>query len=253
MVLMKAAEFNQGTPGNQVFNLNDIAEEAQGILEQARRERQSLLQQVRQEIKRERQQAQEEGYRTGQEQGLQEGRKTGYDQALQNAREEFTQRSVSVCKNLEAICTEFDRCKKELLWQTEQNAVALILAIARKVVKQAGLLHREVATDNIKSALELLNKTTNVIVQIHPQDAEHVEKMVESASSPFADYANIAFEKEESIETGGCRLITEQGRIDGQLDTQVDRIAQELLITAVTNENDVLRQATGTPGEEADE
>jgi len=243
MVLLKAAEFNQATTGNQVFNLNDIAEEARHILENARLESESLLKQARQDIAHDRQQAQDEGYRTGHEQGLQQGRKEGHDQALQEARKEYSQSSAVVCESLQAICAEFDRNKNELLWQAEQNAVALIIAIARKVVKQAGLIHRDVAVENIKSALELLNKTTNVIVKVNPQDAEHLETMVQSALSPFAAYSGISFEKDESIEAGGCRLITEQGQIDGQLDTQIDRIAEELLTTSDKDEKEVIAQA----------
>jgi len=243
MVLLKAAEFNQATTSNQVFNLNDIAEEAQNILETARRESESLLRQARQDIERDRQQAQEKGYSTGHEQGAQQGRKEGQEQALQEARKEFAQSSAVVCESLQAICAEFDRTKNELLWQAEQNAVALILAIARKVVKQAGLLHRDVAVENIKSALELLHKTTNVIVKVHPQDAAHLETMVESSSSPFAAYSGISFEKDESIEAGSCRLITEHGQIDGQLDTQINRIAEELLTTSDKDEKEVIAQA----------
>ena len=127
MVLLKAAEFNQGTTSNQVFNFNDIAEEAQNILETARRERESLLEQARRDIEQDRRQAQDEGFRAGHEQGLQQGRKEGHEQALQEARNEFAQSSMMVCESLQAICADFDRYKNELLWQAEQSSVALIL------------------------------------------------------------------------------------------------------------------------------
>ena len=250
MVLLKAAEFHQATTSNQVFNLNDIAAEAQNILETARRESESLLRQARQDIERDRQQAREDGYRAGHEQGARQGREEGHEQALQEAQKEFAQSSAVVCESLQSICAEFDRTKNQLLWQAEQNAVALILAIARKVVKQAGLLNRDVAGENIKSALELLHKTTNVIVKVNPQDAAHLETMVESSSSPFSAYLGISFEKDESIESGGCRLITEHGQIDGQLDTQIDRIAEELLTTSGKDEKEVIAQAGRTTQKE---
>jgi flagellar assembly protein FliH len=250
MVLLKAAEFNQATTGNRVFNLNDIADEAQNILETARRESEALLKQARKDIARDRQKAREEGYCAGYEQGMQQGGKEGHEQALQEARKEFDQSSAVVCECLQAICAAFDRNKNELLWRAEQNAVALIIAIARKVVKRAGLFNRNVAVENIKSALELLHKTTNVIVKVNPQDAEHLETMVQSAPSPFAAYSGISFEKDENIEAGGCRLITEQGRIDGQLDTQIDRIAEELLTTSDKDEKKVIAQAQLAPQEE---
>lgn len=243
MVLLKSAEFNQAIAGNPVFNLNDIAEEAQNILATARRESEVLLRKAREDIARDRRQAREEGDRVGQEQGREQGRKEGHEQALQEARKEFAQNSASVCESLQSICAEFERNKNELLWQAEQNSVALILAIERKVVKRAGLLCREVAVENIKSALELLNTTTHVIVKVHPQDVEHLETMIQSASSPFAAYSGISFEKDETIEAGGCRLITEHGQIDGQLDMQIDRIAEELLTTSEKDEKKILAQS----------
>jgi flagellar assembly protein FliH len=250
MAVLKAAEFNEATASKQMFNLNDIADEGKAILDNARREKESLLQQARQDIAREHRQVREEGYRSGHEQGLQEGRKEGHEQALQEARQEFAENSAVVRESLEAIGAEFDRIKNELLWQSEQNVVALVLAIARKVVKQAGLLTRDVAMENIKSALELLNTTTNVIVKVNPHDAEHLGKMIQDASSPFAAYSSVCFEKDETIEAGGCRLITEHGLIDGQLDTQIDRIAEELLTTSDKDENEVIAQAGLAPAKE---
>ena len=47
-----------------------------------------------------------------------------------------------------------------------------------------------------------------------------------------------------------CELITEQGRIDGQLDTQIDRIAEELLTTSDKDEKKVIAQAGLVPQEE---
>ena len=131
MVLLKAAEFNQATTSNQVFNLNDIAAEAQNILETARRESESLLRQARQDIERDRQQAREDGYRAGHEQGARQGREEGHEQALQEAQKEFAQSSAVVCESLQSICAEFYRSKKHLVLQAEQKPGGLFISLWR--------------------------------------------------------------------------------------------------------------------------
>ncbi|GAJ05077.1 unnamed protein product, partial [marine sediment metagenome] len=45
MVLLKATEFAQSSGQKKAFNLNDIAVEAQAIIEDARREREKIMDQ----------------------------------------------------------------------------------------------------------------------------------------------------------------------------------------------------------------
>ncbi len=128
-------------------------------------------------------------------------------------------------------CRISSRLKTQLLWQAEQGTVALALAIAEKVVKQKGLGSSQVACQNLKAALELLSGTTDIIVKVNPQDIEHLHQMADKSGQTFGSFEHIKFAPDESIHPGGCLVKTPNGQIDADLETQLSRIADELLMT----------------------
>ena len=229
-MLLKAAEFEESTARKKAFNLNDIEAEAEAIIARARREYQEILAEAQEELSRLRQQAQEKGYREGYDQGNVKGHEGGLKQALEQAHQEFTQRSDSLLSMMERHGEQFDKKKTELLFQAEQNIVALAIEIARKVIKKAGLIHSAVAEANVKAALELASKTSDLVIRVNQQDMDHLKMMVEDAGDIIGKNRQVSFVTDEAIEPGGCVLVSAQGEVDGQLETQINRIAEELLM-----------------------
>jgi flagellar assembly protein FliH len=230
MVLLKAKEFDQETTTKKAFNLNDIAAEAKLIIEEARRRRREMLDQALKEIDQTRQQAQTLGHQQGYEKGLAQGQEEGHQQALQESRQNFAQKSEELLNTFRAACQQFDQCKHELLWQAEQNMVALALAIARKVIKQAGMLSTDVALENVKAALDMVTDKTDVVVKLSPGDIEHLKELTEKDEKMLGKYDSIRFETDQILTPGSCRVCTNQGEIDARLETQINRIADELLM-----------------------
>lgn len=231
MVLLKAKEFDQETTTKKAFNFNDIAAEAKLIMEEARRRRREMFDQALKEIDQTRQQVQALGHQQGYEKGLAQGQKEGHQQALQESRQNFAQISEELLNTLRASCQQFDQCKHELLWQAEQNMVTLALAVARKVIKQAGMLSTDVALENVKAALDMITGKTDVVVKLNPDDIEHLKELTEKNEKLLGKYDSISFETDEKLTPGSCRVCTSQGEIDARLETQINRIANELLMT----------------------
>ena len=250
MVLLKAEEFEQSSTEKKAFNLNDIETEAREIIESGRRRAREILEQAQQEISRTRQQAQTQGHHEGYEKGFVQGREEGYQQARQDAGQDFTRRSEDLLNSLASVCRQFDQCKQQLLWQAEQATVALALAIARKVVKQAGLLSSDVADENVKAALEMVSDKTNIIIQISPADWEHLKKMTEKDEKPLGKFDTISFEIDENLTPGSSRVITSQGEIDARLETQLNRIADELLVGGRESETELIHETKALTTEE---
>lgn len=231
MALLKAAQFDQSDEKKEIFNLSDIAAEGRAIVEKAKRHRDQMLEKARADIRKERQQALREGHQQGFEQGHEAGRSEGHEQALQEARQEFACEAADALKTLKTTLEHFDQTKQRLLWQAEQDIVTLALAVADKVVKRTGEKERHVAAQNLKAALELIGPTTDVIVKVNAKDIEYLKKMAGNDEQVFGSFATINFELDEGVEPGGCRLCAAQGEIDARLETQLSRIADELLMT----------------------
>ena len=230
MVLLKATQFAGNAVRKEIFNLNDIAAEAQAILENARQEREKILAQTRQEIAKMRKLAKEEGYQKGNEEGLVEGRKQGYRDQLAQTQKEFEESGASLMQSLETVFQYFEEAKEQLLWQAEQGTVALVISIAEKVIKRKGELCLEVASENVKAALSYLSPSTDVLVKLNPKNYEHLTLVAGKNESQWKEYTHLRFESDEGIEPGGCRMMTANGEIDARLETQIQQIANELLL-----------------------
>ena len=234
MVLLKAAEFEKkDREKSSFFNLNDIAEEARQIIASARLESERLLDQAHTEIDRRFKEAQQQGYQAGYEKGGVEGCKEGQRQALEEAQTTFSRESAQTVEALNSVLQEFAGFKDKLLWRAEQDTIALALDIAGKVIKrkiEKSPDDADVTADNVKAALELIARNTDVIVKINPGHLEHLEKMASKNKQDLGKFNSIRFEPDESITLGGCVVNTEHGRIDGRLETQIERITEQLLM-----------------------
>jgi flagellar assembly protein FliH len=230
MVLQKANEFNRTDESKIVFNFNDIVAEAEALMAAARQQAEEMIAQAQREVDAIEQKTQEKGYREGFEQGMKEGEKKGYDQALGKGREEFAKMNEEAMTSLQAIINEFDQVKHDIIFRAEQDTVVLAVAIAKKVIKKASMLSEDITMENIKSALSFVAKPTNLLVKVNARDVDHLKTLTEKEADVFGRFQAIRFQADESIKPGGCVVVTQEGQVDGQLDVQVDRIVQEILI-----------------------
>jgi flagellar assembly protein FliH len=67
-----------------------------------------------------------------------------------------------------------------------------------------------------------------VTVRLNPADQQTLERQVQQLAAVFAPLATVTVVADESISPGGCRLSTEFGSVDQQLETQLERIKAEL-------------------------
>ena len=231
MPVLKAEKLADSTIKKECFNLNDIAEEARRIIADAHAQSHHLLTETAQQARADAQQTCALAQKQGHETGLAEGRTAGHQQALQEARQQFAQQSKQTIELLQNVLAHFDQVKQQIVWQAEQNSVALALAIAEKIVKKTGLLSRDVSVENVKAALDLVNQTTDLVIRVSPQDLENLQRFADDHENAFGRYDSLTIEADENIEPGGCRIFTQQGEIDARLDAQIARIADELMMT----------------------
>ena len=230
-MLLKSAEFEEKTQKREIFNLRDVAEEAREMIATAKRESERLLDQAQQEKEKLFEQAQQEGHQTGYGQGLAEGGKKGLEQALAEARDNFAKMNDQTLNALKSVLQQFNQEKENILWRSEQETVQLALAIAEKVIKQTPNENSRITSDNVMTALKLVARNTHATVWVNPEDQQNLEKMAGKNETVFGKFENINFVTDEEITPGGCRVTTENGQIDAQLETQIKRIADELLMT----------------------
>ena len=222
------------------FNLADIRAEAHAILEQARSELAGARTQAHQiiqqasaeaeEIKRKTEtQARENGYHEGYEKGQAEGRRTGHDQALEESRKQFTEQTSQLQQALQALLTDFDRRRHDLISEAHQDLLGLAVAMAEKIVRTRIEVDPPAVLNLVRSAVDLLASRTAVRIRMNPIDLEALKLLDGQEAERVLGLQDVAFVGDEAVERGGCVIATEGGEVDARIATQIDALVRHIV------------------------
>ena len=188
MVLQKAEQFEINPGIKEAFSFSDIHAEAQSLLDEAREQASAIVGLARERALQIHRVSQEKGFDEGRVSGEIEGKKKGYDQALEENQNLFSTQSKDLQALLRDILNKLEQSKQTILWQAEQDTVRLALAIAEKVTKQSALQSRQVAIDNVKASLALVNKSTDILIRVNALDIEHLNQLAGGPDEVFGKY-----------------------------------------------------------------
>lgn len=197
--------------------LHAAQQEAEEIREDARRERESLLAAARQEAEAIRRQAYEEGFAAGRQQG---------EEAARAELEQLFDQAHRVVRAALAF-------QEEIINETRQELLRLALAIAGKIIGERLEKPGVVATRALREALLRYRPSGQVItVRVNLQDLAAVEARREEFIRLCQGTREWRVVADEQVGPGGCLIETEQGIIDGRVEsrfTAVQNALQELL------------------------
>lgn len=180
--------------------------EAEQMLEKARHQASQMLAEAEERVKALTTEAQNRGHA----QGVAEGR-AELQQAL---------------NQLKALFESAHQEREVMLARTEQEVVHLVLEVVRRVLKIEPVINEQVLVRVTRHALERLGQKLEVIIQVHPEDVD----LLHFSLSQIEDLAlDIVIDPSADIHIGSCRVHSKAGRIDADLNTQFETIAQSFL------------------------
>jgi len=194
-------------------NLNDRADE---YLESVRREAAKIVQQAHQQAEQIRRQAEVDG------------RQAAEDAAQQALDERIGQRMTTLLPALESIITHLNDAKADWLRRWEQSAVAVAAAIAERIIRRELERRPEIALEWVAEALRLAAGSASIKLYLNPADHEHLGSQVEQLAQSICQLAATDIVADPAVSPGGCRVETQFGEIDQQIEAQLARIQEEL-------------------------
>jgi flagellar assembly protein FliH len=198
------------------YDLTDMAAQADGYLGTVRGQAAQIVEQAKREAAAIRQQAEAAGRRAAEE---------AIDRILS---EKVAQQMKTLTPALQSAVRQVEDSKQAWLRQWESAAVELALAIAKRLVQGELARRPEISLQWIRESLELAAGSGDVTIRLNPADEQTLRRQVEQLAGAFAPLATVKVVADDAISPGGCRLNTEFGTIDKQLETQLDRIKEEL-------------------------
>jgi flagellar assembly protein FliH len=198
------------------YDLTDMAAQADNYLGTVQGQAQQIVEQAKRKADAIRQQAEAAGRRAA-------------EQAIERILDEKVAKQMkTLIPALQAAVKQVEDAKQAWLRHWERTGLELAVAIAGRLVRGEVSRRPEIRASWIRESLELAAGSGDVTIQLNPADQETLAGQVKQLSAAFAPLAKVTVVADEMISPGGCRLVTEFGSIDQQIETQLARVKQEL-------------------------
>ncbi|MDR2404120.1 MAG: flagellar assembly protein FliH [Spirochaetaceae bacterium] len=200
------------------------AEEAETIKPRAEAEAERIIAEARvkaEEIGAGAQAAFDAGRAEAIEQGRLAGREEGFNEGKAEA--------DRLIERIHRVLERAQNKREEILAETEQQIIDLVLLITRKVVKIISENQRDVVISNIVQALRKVKGRGAIFIRVNLADlklsTEHTKNFIQLAEGA----GNIQIVEDSTVDPGGCIIETDFGEIDARISSQLAELETRIL------------------------
>ncbi len=207
------------------FAFTDIEQECHAQLVAAQEEARQLILEAEEHAELLRADAQEMGLTTGTLQAEAE-----FEEAVEaEVQLRVQQRLKQLVPALQSATTQLIRDHEQILLQWESAVVRLSLTLAERILRRELEIRPAAPQALVAEALQLTAGSSSVLLRMHPADVSDMEAHSVEWQQLLSTQQNLKVVADSKISPGGCLLETLAGEIDGRIETQLARIAAELL------------------------
>lgn len=214
--VIKSGNKDGSIPGI-AYDLTDMADQANGYLEEVRAQARQIIQDAKKQAQKEADQI-----RT-------KAREEGLRDADKLVAKQLEQPLATLTPALKKAISEIEKSKQAWILHWENAAIALAVAVAGRIIGQELEKRPELPLEFVRQALELTAGKGHVVIRLNPKDHETLQPQAEMVLGEFRRSTQDAeLIADPAVEPGGCRVETEFGSIDQQIRSQLKRIQEEL-------------------------
>jgi flagellar assembly protein FliH len=198
------------------FNFEDMNDRANEYLESVRREAAKIVQEAHQQAEQVRKKAEALG------------RATAQQHARMALDQEMAERVATFIAALDQLVAQTNESREDWLRRWEQSAIAVVTAVAERVIRREIREQPEISLELIREALQLAAGADDVTLHLNPNDYELLGVHNDALAASLGRLAPTHIVADPSVTPGGCVVQTSLGRIDQQIESQLARIQEEL-------------------------
>ncbi len=212
---------NQANPTERTvrsaaYDLSDLSGQADTYLNTVRSEATKIIQQAKEESARISQRAEEAGRQAA-------------EQAIERIlNEKVAKQMGTLVPALRSAVAQIEDAQGEWSTHWEKSLVQLATSIAERIVRREIRAQPEIPQQWIAEALQMVAGSAKVTLRLNPTDYETLTGYENHLTKAFGSTATAQMVSDESISLSGCIVETEFGSIDQQIETQLERVQQEL-------------------------
>ncbi len=211
--------------------ISNASEEAEKIIENAYNEAEEKLNNAYEKSKEIFINSKHEGYNEGYE----DGNKEGYEQGYKIAYQEGKEASEKLIKEALEIKENYIQLKSQLLRETEEEIIKLVIAIYEKVLYQKVDEDEKLIISLVLNGIDNLEISEKLTIIVSQDDYEIVEnsKNLILAKASLIDELDIRVNSD--MRKGDCMIETSMGSVDVGINNQLDEV-KDLLNNILNNE-----------------
>lgn len=157
----------------------------------------------------------------------------GYNEGFSSGREEgFGEGKEEVNRLIERLHTIVEKTmdkRQEILLETEQQIVDLVLLMSRKVVKVISENQKNVVSSNVLHALKKVKGQGDVTIRVNLLDVGMTTEHIKDFLNKCESVKNITVVEDVGVDRGGCIVETDFGSIDARISSQLHELEQKII------------------------
>ncbi len=198
------------------FDFQDLAGHADEYVDSVRREATKVVQQAQAEAAAIRAQAEQAG-------------KQAAEAAIEQILNDKVAKQMSTLRPaLDGLVTQLADARGEWLDHWDRSAIDLAAKMAARVVRAEVAQRPEVTVEWIREALQLASGSSAITVRLNPADFENLGAQVEQLADSMGKLTETTFVADPQVTLGGCLVETRHGVIDQQIESQLNRLVEDL-------------------------
>ena len=218
-------------------------DEAQSIKRQAQDEAEKIIAEAGEKAKQieaDSRSAFEAERREAAEQGRAAGREAGFGEGKAEV-ERLIQRTQTVLERAQ------DK-RAEILQETEQEIVSLVLLIARKVIKVISENQKSVIISNVVQALRKVKGRGNITIRVNMADLKLSTENLKNFINLVEGAKSVQIVEDSSVDEGGCIIETDFGEIDARIASQLAELEAKILeVSPIKSRAKTAAEMSGIP------
>ncbi|MCL2069991.1 MAG: flagellar assembly protein FliH [Treponema sp.] len=188
-------------------------DESEKMIAEAEKKAKEIETEIRASFEIERKESELEGFAKGREAGFAEGKAEV---------ERLVQRTQTVLERAQ------DK-RAEILEETEQEIVSLVLLIARKVIKVISENQKNVVVSNVVQALRKVKGRGNILIRVNISDLKLATDHIKDFINLVEGAKSLQIVEDSSVDEGGCIIETDFGEIDARIANQLAELEAKIL------------------------
>lgn len=214
----------QSLPTLEALQYADLRQQSLDATAAARAEASQIVEAARAEADAIRAQAAAEGYAAGCAEARDSLEEEIEHRSAQRSHESAQALLAPLLQSVADLLQRLSRDRDEWIARWEVHAHHLARQLAERILRTRLSTEPQLAEGMLREALSLAAGLPVISLRIHPAD----QPLIESASPSAAGSATCRIVIDPSITRGGCQVELSGGAIDARIETQLDRLLEEL-------------------------